>query len=79
MKNDFIAFDLNSDGNVDASEVRKEFKGLSQKDISGFFIAADTNEDGLIDFEEYRNASLAHESGDLSIEDYTYQWRTYDT
>ena len=40
-KNDFIAFDLNHDGFVDASEVRQQFSNLSQKEISAFFIAAD--------------------------------------
>lgn len=28
-KNDFIAFDLNHDGYVDASEVRSQFEGIS--------------------------------------------------
>ena len=55
---DFIAFDLNADNFVDASEVRQVHKTLKQEDISAFFIAADVNEDGLITLEEYVNASL---------------------
>ena len=57
-RNDFIAFDLNQDGFVDASEVRQQFEGLKQQDISAFFIAADKNEDGLISLDEYIHASL---------------------
>ena len=58
---DFLAFDINQDGFVDASEVRAVHKNLKQEDISAFFIAADKNEDGLITLEEYVNASLAEE------------------
>lgn len=58
---DFIAFDLNSDTFVDASEVRMVHKGIKQEDISAFFIAADKNEDGLITLEEYVAASLLQE------------------
>ena len=56
---DFLAFDINQDNYVDASEVRQVHKNLRQEDISAFFIAADVNEDGLITLEEYVNASLA--------------------
>ena len=54
-----MAFDLNTDNYVDASEVRAVHKNIKQEDISAFFIASDTNEDGLITLEEYVNASLA--------------------
>ena len=57
-KNDFISFDSNQDGNVDAQEVREVYTSLSQEELSAFFIAADKNENGLIDFEEYVHASL---------------------
>ena len=59
---DFIAFDINQDNFVDASEVRQLHKNLKQEDVTAFFIAADVNEDGLITLEEYVNASLAQES-----------------
>lgn len=66
-KNDFIAFDLNHDGFVDASEVRTQFEGLKQQDISAFFIAADKNEDGLISLSEYIHASLKQDAGQLDL------------
>jgi len=72
-KNDFIAFDLNQDAFVDASEVRSQFRGLKQEDISAFFIAADKDEDGLITFEEYLAASLRHDEGELDLDDYKFQ------
>merc|ERR1719382_901356 len=72
-KNDFIAFDLNQDGYVDASEVRRHFDGLSQEDVSAFFIASDKNEDGLVTFDEYLAASLRHDEGSLDLNDYKYQ------
>ena len=66
-RNDFIAFDLNQDGFVDASEVRQQFEGLKQQDISAFFIAADKNEDGLISLDEYIHASLKQDAGQLEL------------
>ena len=70
---DFIAFDLDQNGLVDASEVRAQFEGrLKQADISAFFIAADKNEDGLISLEEYLSASLRHEAGDLDLNNYKF-------
>lgn len=54
-KQDFIAFDLNNDGYVDASEVREQIS--QNREISAFFIAADKNEDGLISLDEYLNLS----------------------
>ena len=73
-KLDFIAFDTNQDGWVDASEVRAQFDGgLKQEDISAFFIAADKNEDGLISLDEYVTASLRHDNGDLDLNDFKFQ------
>lgn len=69
-RNDFISFDRNQDGSVDAQEVREVYKNLSQEELSAFFIAADANENGLIDFEEYVAASLQHGDKDLTLEDF---------
>ncbi len=69
-KNDFISFDQNQDGFVDAQEVRDVFKNLSQEELSAFFIAADKNENGVIDFEEYVHASLTHGDKDLTLDDF---------
>ena len=69
-KNDFISFDSNQDGNVDAQEVRIVFPHIKQEELSAFFIAADKNENGLIDFDEYMHASLEHADGNLNLEDY---------
>ena len=59
---DFLAFDINQDNFIDASEVRNVHKHLRQEDISAFFIAADKNEDGLITLDEYVQASLSQEA-----------------
>ncbi len=69
-KNDFISFDLNQDGNVDAQEVRNVYPDISQEDLSAFFIATDKNENGLIDFEEYLHASIQYVDGSLNLEDF---------
>ena len=69
-KNDFISFDLNQDGNVDAQEVRSVYPEISQEDLSAFFIATDKNENGLIDFDEYMHASLQYVDGSLNLEDF---------
>ena len=66
-KNDFMAFDLNHDGYVDASEVRTQFEGIKNRDLSAFFIAADKNEDGLISLDEYLHASLKQDRGELDL------------
>ena len=55
---DFIAFDLNSDNYVDASEIRQVSPNLKPEELSGFYITADKNEDGLITLEEYITASM---------------------
>ena len=54
---DFIAFDLNSDNYVDASEIRQVTPAISQEELSGLFIAADKDEDGLLTLDEYAAAS----------------------
>ena len=69
-KNDFLSFDQNNDGFVDAAEVRAQFPQISPEDLSAFFIAADKDEDGMISFQEYMKASLSHEEGNLDLNDY---------
>jgi Ca2+-binding EF-hand superfamily protein len=70
-KIDFIAFDFDQNGFIDASEVRKQYDDkVKQQDVSAFFIAADKNEDGLIDLDEYVHASLRQDSGELDLNDY---------
>ena len=65
-----MSFDQNQDNFVDAAEVRAQFPQISAEDLSSFFIASDKNEDGLISFSEYMQASLAHEEGNLDLNDY---------
>ena len=69
-RRDFLSFDENRDNFVDAFEVRKQFPSVTAEDLSAFFIAADKNEDGLISFDEYMKASLSHDEGALSLNDY---------
>ncbi len=38
--------------------------------LTAFFIASDKNEDGLVDINEYLKASLAHELGNLDLNDH---------
>ncbi|CAI2386092.1 unnamed protein product [Moneuplotes crassus] len=59
-RQDFIQFDLNNDGNVDAFEIREVVPTIGQQEITTFFIVADKNENGLIDFDEYMHASLSY-------------------
>jgi Ca2+-binding EF-hand superfamily protein len=72
-KMDFMAFDLNQDGMIDASEVRNQFEGnLKQQEVSAFFMAADKNQDGLITLEEYLRSSLRQENGDLDLNSFKF-------
>lgn len=73
-RRDFLSFDVNNDGKVDPSEVRRVFPRISQEELSAFFIASDKNEDGLIDFEEYIHASLEHADGSLNLDEYQIYW-----
>ena len=52
-KQDFMDYDRNQDGYIDASEVRESHDNLDQADISSFFMECDLNEDGRIDYTEY--------------------------
>lgn len=52
-KRDFISFDTNQDGFIDAGEIRTKNENLSQDDIVSFFMNTDKNEDGRISLQEY--------------------------
>jgi Ca2+-binding EF-hand superfamily protein len=52
---DFIRFDLDRNGELDAWELTLEYDGyLTAKAKHDFFRDVDTNSNGLISFEEYR-------------------------
>ena len=70
--------DLNSDGKLDAIEVKYFYNErmqfyLTQEDINAFFIASDKNEDGLIDEEEYIYTSLVYDENGLDLNDYKFR------
>mmetsp|Transcript_74947 Transcript_74947/g.139856 ORF Transcript_74947/g.139856 Transcript_74947/m.139856 type:complete len:102 (+) Transcript_74947:90-395(+) len=53
-KQDFLDFDANSDGQIDAQEVRKQFKGdLDPKELHQFFIDVDKDSTGTVTMQEY--------------------------
>ena len=62
----FIQFDQNGDGYLDASEIRAFFPQLSPEDLSIFFIKVDTNQNGIIEFKEYQNAYGLNQENDRS-------------
>ena len=52
---DFVRFDLDRNGELDAWELTLEYDGyLTSKAKHDFFRDVDTNSNGLISFEEYR-------------------------
>jgi Ca2+-binding EF-hand superfamily protein len=52
---DFIRFDIDRNGELDAWELTLEYDGyLTSKAKHEFFRDVDTNSNGLISFEEYR-------------------------
>ena len=56
FKQDFLEFDLNRDNQIDAQEVRAQFKGeLDAKELHQFFIDVDKDASGTISLEEYIN------------------------
>ena len=73
LKNDFIMFDKNSDGFIDAGEMRSITK-LSAPDMTAFFIAADYNEDGLISFNEYLKHNREQEENDFDTSNIQKNW-----
>merc|ERR1712196_99931 len=53
-KRDFIDFDLNKDNQIDAQEVRSQFKGdLDPKELHQFFIDVDKDSSGTVTLQEY--------------------------
>ena len=75
-KQDFIDIDLNSDGKLDATEV-KEFYAksnfmMTQEDVNAFFMAADKDETGTISEEEYIYTSLLYDENGLDLNDYKF-------
>merc|ERR1719271_2023703 len=53
-KQDFIDFDLNRDDQIDAQEVRSQFKGdLDPKELHQFFIDVDKDNTGTVTLAEY--------------------------
>ena len=57
---DFVAFDLNGDGVIDAYEIRRKNPNIGQQDVSSFFIETDKNQDGRITFQEYMHSQYAN-------------------
>eukprot|EP00928_Gymnodinium_smaydae_P078281 TRINITY_DN620_c0_g2_i2.p3 TRINITY_DN620_c0_g2~~TRINITY_DN620_c0_g2_i2.p3 ORF type:complete len:103 (-),score=38.81 TRINITY_DN620_c0_g2_i2:910-1218(-) len=54
FKQDFIDFDLNKDNQIDAQEVRSQFKGdLDAKELHQFFSDVDKDGTGTLSLEEY--------------------------
>eukprot|EP00933_Yihiella_yeosuensis_P069012 TRINITY_DN75113_c0_g1_i2.p1 TRINITY_DN75113_c0_g1~~TRINITY_DN75113_c0_g1_i2.p1 ORF type:complete len:107 (-),score=31.75 TRINITY_DN75113_c0_g1_i2:80-400(-) len=54
FKQDFLDFDSNKDGEIDAQEVRAQFKGdLEVKELHQFFIDVDKDKSGTLTLEEY--------------------------
>merc|ERR1712048_1524187 len=53
-KQDFVDFDLNQDNQIDAQEVRTQFKGdLDPKELHQFFIDVDKDGSGTVTLQEY--------------------------
>lgn len=59
-KKDFINFDINQDGFVDAFEIREVVPTIKSAELTTFFIIADKDENGIISFDEYMHASLTY-------------------
>eukprot|EP00439_Symbiodinium_sp_Y106_P026825 s663_g3.t1 len=54
FQQDFLDFDLNKDKQIDAQEVRTQFKGeLDPKELHQFFIDVDQDLSGTISLQEY--------------------------
>ncbi|CAJ1377965.1 unnamed protein product [Effrenium voratum] len=64
FKQDFLEFDLNKDNQIDAQEVRAQFKGnLDAKELHQFFIDVDKDLSGTISLQEYVDYAASLNSG----------------
>jgi len=53
-RKDFVDFDLNSDGQIDAHEIRSSFKNdIQPKELYKFFDDVDTDKTGTVTLDEY--------------------------
>mmetsp|Transcript_3749 Transcript_3749/g.7270 ORF Transcript_3749/g.7270 Transcript_3749/m.7270 type:complete len:118 (+) Transcript_3749:3-356(+) len=53
-KQDFVDFDVNKDNQIDAQEVRSQFKGdLDPRELHQFFIDVDKDQSGTLTLKEY--------------------------
>mmetsp|Transcript_62887 Transcript_62887/g.149920 ORF Transcript_62887/g.149920 Transcript_62887/m.149920 type:complete len:103 (-) Transcript_62887:59-367(-) len=58
-RQDFLDFDTNKDGQIDAQEVRTQFKGdLDPKELHQFFIDVDKDSTGTVTMQEYINYAV---------------------
>uniref|UniRef100_A0A0G4G8P1 EF-hand domain-containing protein n=1 Tax=Chromera velia CCMP2878 TaxID=1169474 RepID=A0A0G4G8P1_9ALVE len=58
-RKDFVDFDVNTDGHVDAQEIRAALApNLSPKDLYQFFFDVDKDESGTVTMEEYVNYAV---------------------
>mmetsp|Transcript_47554 Transcript_47554/g.111209 ORF Transcript_47554/g.111209 Transcript_47554/m.111209 type:complete len:112 (+) Transcript_47554:66-401(+) len=65
FQQDFLDFDVNKDEQIDAQEVRAQFKGeLDAKELHQFFIDVDQDLSGTISLQEYINYASALQGGD---------------
>eukprot|EP00931_Biecheleriopsis_adriatica_P088329 TRINITY_DN62675_c0_g1_i1.p1 TRINITY_DN62675_c0_g1~~TRINITY_DN62675_c0_g1_i1.p1 ORF type:complete len:103 (-),score=31.80 TRINITY_DN62675_c0_g1_i1:152-460(-) len=65
---DFKDFDINTDGQIDAQEVRAQFKGeLDAKELHQFFIDVDKDTSGTITLQEYVDYAAALNDGGAKL------------
>ncbi|CAJ1377967.1 unnamed protein product [Effrenium voratum] len=61
FKQDFLEFDLNKDNQIDAQEVRAQFKGnLDAKELHQFFIDVDKDLSGTISLQDMGQTQFVH-------------------
>eukprot|EP00382_Lankesteria_abbotti_P004414 CAMPEP_0113850716 /NCGR_PEP_ID=MMETSP0372-20130328/4092_1 /TAXON_ID=340204 /ORGANISM="Lankesteria abbotti" /LENGTH=102 /DNA_ID=CAMNT_0000821151 /DNA_START=68 /DNA_END=376 /DNA_ORIENTATION=+ /assembly_acc=CAM_ASM_000359 len=61
---DFGSFDGNSDGLLDAYEIRVQLDNDQEENILSFFSHYDTDDSGTITFDEYLNFAISANSAD---------------
>lgn len=54
-RQEFERIDLNSDGYLDAQEIRLTVSGLTEDDVTNIFDFYDKDRDGVLSYEEYLN------------------------